>query len=1218
MPHLAQHLLRTVDPLPAPRVDPYVARFARALTERELTGLLDDLDAGSPYERRLGALAALATRRGDRLAGRLADPDAAVRGYAFRAVRQGLVPDAVVEAAYPDGSDAERRQLALAVTAGRRTAAADRMVERVRERWGDHEAARLLTACSPEVVARLLPELAHTGRLAPVGRRHPALLMDYAEAELPLLTQDLRDGWWYRESDSMAAALSADPARVLGLLERHGPRALPSPLIRRLGRLVAVDPERVTRWLLDPARADRPLGHRVPHAPVRRLARAEPPSLTELGRRWYGQPQLFGALLRGLPPGRRGAFFDAATKGLDTSRFHAPDLLPHGHRRDLARAESARREAAGEPWHQVLELRAHLPAAEVAEELLAATRRPDAADRARAWPLLVANAGRDADPAVLTRLLTLLERLRNEQDPVRSAALTALAALHPRHFAPEHAAVLGRLVIDALTARDCSYSTRTALRRLAVGVLGEHATEAGSPLLEWSLTTLQELAGTFGSADLGPLERTLRRGQEHQVFAALRPWLLAEAPGPRHRLLFALAGALGRRAYRVPELQALLADALRRSDDDAFRTAVRYWLADPATRDDRVAQVLRLDPSAAVLPPVLAVLTLRRTDLLDPVLAGTPPYGRFLPRGTRAPLPPLHGARRWAPRQQLAAARLAAAAVADTTQPVHQRAAALGAAQGLPEHGARLALEYLDSAEVVLAEAALGALPWTGDPAAALAPLLARVSGDRARVAMYSASRAARYVRPAELERQLAPLAVEGRVTVRKEAVRLLARHLPPARAAVLLRGVVLTPGQHPDVVAAAIGVATELTERPEVWELFDHAAEGPDQVRRALVRLHPWQLAEPHRARYAAVVGRVCRSSDPEVAAAALDRLPPWARYSPEAADVLPALVTDLDARAVWRPAVQALVALAGGELPHPLGGAAPGSLLHRTVLGLLAADPAGEFEAQRERDRPARQRLGVLVHSLPAPEQGWQRELTTELAGLLGAEQAPTGTDPRAGEAPTEAASAAPRLGSTNPEAAGEADRFSRAHTEVRSATPQFGDADPEAASAATLFDADDPGAASTTFRFDPSRPEVPSAARQFGEAHPRAGGAEPALRAGLLLGLVDPASEPSLLAAQLADVAESCEDRPALALRCADRLARPDGAERLPEDPAPLRRVAEELAGHGGYATGLFAVALAQRFGHRYGWPADWRELLLGLRRHPVPDVRDRASTVFTAEE
>ncbi|MFD0573245.1 hypothetical protein ACFQ0T_33455 [Kitasatospora gansuensis] len=990
MPHTADQLLRSLDPLAHPQVAPTVAAFARSLSDRQLDELLADLDRRGPFERRLAALAAVAGRRTEWLTERLTDPDPVVRGYALRSVRLLPVPDAAIAAAYGGASAVVRRQLAKAVLAGRRTALAERLVVELRSTWGEAEAARLLPACSAGFVARLLPELAHAvSSLGVLTRRHPTVLLDYAEQQLPGRTPELRSHWWQYHADGLAVTVDTHPERVLDLLERYGPAWLPSDLQRQLGALIAVDPGRVLRWLLAPERSAQPLPCGCARSVLRRLAQAqptEPAALAALGRRWFEQrPGEFRLLLRELPPSRRAAFFDAATEGLDTEGFTAPELLPREHRWARARAEAKRLSAAGRDWRTVLPVLAQLPVAEARPELLAATRRPEAGDRAFAWPLLIANAGRSGDPAETARLLALCERLRNEQDPVRAPALTALAELHPRLFGPADVDALDRVLTDALEARDASYRTRQAVTKLAVGVLREHATEAGSPLLAWALAALERITGQLGNVDLGALHRTLRRGQEHQVLAALRPWLDSASAVADHRLLFALTRSLGDRAHGMPELQQLLEQALQHSDDAAFGTAARLWLSDPRSRDARVERILALEPSAVVLPPVEEVLTTRRTDLLDPLLAGQPPHGRFVKPGTRLRLPDLRYAARWLPRQQAAAARLTARAAADTTQAVHARAAAIRAARGIPLLGRQLALEYLDSAEVVLAEAALAALAWADDPARELPVLLARADGDRARVAVYAASRAARYAAPGQLAEQLGGLLTGGKVTTRKEAVRLAAGYLPPERAVELLRLAYLAPGQHPDVQAAVIAAGAGLLEREEIWALFGAAATDSPQTGTALLRTRPWQLAEAHRARFARLVGEVCRTDQPDAAVPALGQLATWARFAPEAADVLPALVTDLTNRQTWQAAVRTLTALAGNDLPHPLGGAAPGSVLHRTVTGLLASLRAGEFEALADRDLPARQRLTALVDGLPRPDQPWIRTNLAALAGLL-----------------------------------------------------------------------------------------------------------------------------------------------------------------------------------------------------------------------------------------
>ncbi|MFD7446446.1 hypothetical protein [Streptomyces sp. NPDC059909] len=987
MSRTVERLLAALEPLPHARRLEHLARSAQALAlSGELPSVLVELDGLGAYERRLAALAALVGRQTDFLAGRLGDRDHVVSGYALRATRTLPIPDAAIEAAYTDASSVTRCRLARAVTAGRRTALAERLVVRLREEWGDAEAARLLTACSAEFVARLLPELAHAveswTRLA---RLHPDPVLDHAERDLAGQPRHLREAWWQQHAQAVAAVTPVRPERVLTLLERHGPGTLPWPLRDRLGALVAADAERTVRWLMSPDREEQ--RHEPVPSPsvLRRLVRADPPSLPVLGRHWFRRTGHFAALLKAMPPSRRNAFFDAATAGIELET-HLPDLdlLPRERRWAEVRRWVSRSRTEEWFWGDVLDVLAHGPVAEARPELLAALRRPDAGDRALVWPLLVANAGRSGGRAAVQELLVLMQRLRNEQDPVRAGALEALADVRPDLFTAESAGLLDRIVVDALEARDSSYRTRDAVRRLAVALLREHAVEGEPALLEWALRALERIVVHTGVADLGPLHRTLRRGQEHQVFEALRPWLEAAGHKADHRLLFALTAALGTRAHRMPALQEMLEEALVSGDDAAFATAARLWLDAPSTRGERVARILALEPSAAVLPPVQHVLTAGRTDLLDILLGETPPYGRFLKRGTRRPLPAFTNADRWLPRQQAAAGGLAAAAAADESRPFYDRAAAIRSAAPLPVHGRALALRYADSPDVVLAEAALAALAWTERPEDALPTLLAHAGGDRARVAVYAATRAARFATPTELVGQLGELLITTRgvkVTSRKEAVRLAARHLPPRRAAALLAAAYRAPGGHPDVQAAVVAFSTELLSEEEVWAVLTEAPHGDPQVLQALVRAEPWALPAAHRPRYARLVGEVCRATDTEVAEAGLRALPRWAGYAPESAGALPRIVTDLGRRAGWRAAAQAVGELAASGLPHPLGGAAPGSLFHETLAGLLAAVGAGEYEALADRDLPARQRVAALLGALP-PRPGDESRPVLEAA--------------------------------------------------------------------------------------------------------------------------------------------------------------------------------------------------------------------------------------------
>ncbi|HTI22890.1 MAG TPA: hypothetical protein VL652_17985 [Kutzneria sp.] len=88
----------------------------------------------------------------------------------------------------------------------------------------------------------------------------------------------------------------------------------------------------------------------------------------------------------------------------------------------------------------------------------------------------------------------------------------------------------------------------------------------------------------------------------------------------------------------------------------------------------------------------------------------------------------------------------------------------------------------------------------------------------------------------------------------------------------------------------------------------------------------------------------------------------------------------------------------------------------------------------------------------------------------------------------------------------------------------------------------------------------------------------------------------------------------DRPVLAWRVADQVE----AWLAAHDPgrASLLSTARDLSTTAPSA--LLAVGIASQAGPYAGWPAPWRELVLALREHADPDVRERALRTITARE
>ncbi|MEU6239484.1 hypothetical protein ABZ885_41820, partial [Kitasatospora sp. NPDC047058] len=131
-----------------------------------------------------------------------------------------------------------------------------------------------------------------------------------------------------------------------------------------------------------------------------------------------------------------------------------------------------------------------------------------------------------------------------------------------------------------------------------------------------------------------------------------------------------------------------------------------------------------------------------------------------------------------------------------------------------------------------------------------------------------------------------------------------------------------------------------------------------------ALLAARPLDLPEGQRPRYARLLTGLAGGLDEDTADSVLSALQAWAAYAPEGSEYVRRAATDLSrGRGVWHRAIGVVGALADSGLPHPVGGAAPGSLLHGTVTDLLAAVRAGEPDAEADHDLPAFQCLRRLV---------------------------------------------------------------------------------------------------------------------------------------------------------------------------------------------------------------------------------------------------------------
>jgi hypothetical protein len=828
----------------------------------------------------------------------------------------------------------------------------------------------------------------------------------------------------------------------------------------------------------------------LPAALLNRLGRLEPQVLADLARGLRDHEMALVALLDAVAPSRRGELYDAAFAGAARDQAELSgallDVLPRERRWALARRMLALG-AVRDTEARTLEVTAFLPWTEAEPVLTAATGRSEPEERARAWELLVDAAGRSGSPGAVSAVIERMRGLRNEQDPVRSRALAALARLRPWLIVADTAEALIQIATDAMQSRDSSSVTSRAISDLAVAVLRQHF--GSPPLLAFAQQALHLVYGSDRMPWIPPLDSRLRDGQEVDFFSAVRAWLQAGVERGEYQPLLGITRALGRRARRLPDLQNLLERAMRQANvSPVVRDAIVAWLDDPRQRSTRVEQVLRFDSSAITLAPVWSVVSRRRTDLLDLVLPDPGPRGRFLWLGMRW-VPPHGDTRRWLPRQERSYVDLLARVAGDAGAKIYERTAAIHAAARAGEPGRALVERYVGSRNVSLAEAALGALVWTDRPDESLPLLLSYVDTDRARVATYAAGRAAAFVAPSRLGDLLTPIALgAGKITSRKEALRLLARFSAPAFGETLLR-VWRSPDQHHDVRAAVVSAARQRLDNPTSWGILAEAAAGERSDVRALVLAKPFNVSAPDRSRYGALIALACAHPDRETARSAWEVLHGWTQWTPDLADLLVARLSDLTDRSLWRGAVRALVRL----VEHG-GGHAELIAVVDSLVRLDSADPTAD---NAELDRPAYRRLTSLVDSL-----------------IVSAAWTDPAVDRRA------LVEAGVRLGRVE-------DRVHLGARLLVCALPL----------------------------------------ERFGE-------------------ICD------LLAGQ------------AGAARVAGDVAKRVRGER--PDPDLAAATAENLAARGDLAGGLLATGIAG-YGASLGWPTRWRDLVQGLRRHPIGEVR-----------
>ncbi len=964
-----------------------VAKLARSLQAQaggptQLAGLIDGLWVyDEVYPRMLATVMADAAGDVVRLRRARSDGSQFVRRSAVAAL---IRHDADAEdlAAWYLATDAATRRVARSqLRRRRRRDVASRLITPLLARGDVGDATILVALCEPATMAQVVRQLelqqVHWGHISAVDRELAHQLLAQALAQA---TSDSARGWIWRAHAATAETLAKTaPAELLALLTRASPLQPVSELQGALASLVRRDPQGFAAWLLDESRRGW-LTMTLAKLPRRALTALPRAAMVELTRRQLAQPQQLARLLRVLPPAERGQVFTAATASEDTRDSVWPDdlleILPWPVRHREARRMLQVRAVRDAPL-QVAHVVAFLPVAEATPVLQKLARGSTADDRAAGTAWLVHNARRSRQG--VTEVLAHLARyLKNDQDPVRQAALTAVAACPGWALHDSDAPHLLAVVQAVVEARDTSGLTRNACARVAHNILKSHADAPKSEIFAAGLTILRLLAGQGGVLDFPrKMVEGTRRGSEHALVAAVLPWLKAGSARNYFHDAIRVTMALERRAWAIAPLQQILEEAIWAKPSHAS-TALPLWLADPKTRDERVTRVLKRDKSIVTFMPVWQHLHNSRQDLLDPFIHGLPLGGQFSTGKIGWVFPAVDGFARWLPRQQQVFTEVLRRVIADKGHQQWTRIAAVRPVAAMPIHRPAALADLVRSPEVTICEAALGALVWTDRPHEALPWLLDNLDGDRARVAMYAVPRLARFISNDLLFHELEQLLTRDtlKVTVLKETLRLLGG-IGDARAAEVIAKVWDRPKLHRDARIAALHAARGLLDHPSAWTMLAAATRDPElYVALALLEVSPLTMAAKHRPRYAQVLLRLATHPEPRAQAAffaAMHRpaygVGDWLEVGrSEIAPVAAAAVLGLGETATWRAAQACLVELLLRQPQQP-------EILRDVVIRLLASANAERKDPapKTDRDLPATQRLHAIVESVTV--QPWLR---------------------------------------------------------------------------------------------------------------------------------------------------------------------------------------------------------------------------------------------------
>ena len=901
------------------------------------------------YERMLALMAASGSRDARIVATFLGDPSQYI---ALRAARLAarIVPDDVLLERMPDLAPRCRQTLAWRLWKQGRAHVNDAVQSRLSHADGLHllpwtSDAFITARLGTEELASLAPS-----RWATLAQRLPgvvreALIREFKDADP--VSYVLR----MKVVAALHGLLRRDRDAGLTLLQTAAER-MPIAMLP-MGRYAAHFPQAVAGILLDHAGTAR-VG-----LAVNVLKRLDPTTVCAL-QVADALPNLQAAFPR-LTPEQRGALYAHAGEGWRAPSGAVPiplvRALPQETRQAEARRAFSARLLETEPMTRVAYLGC-LPFAEASQLARPYLSQPDGELRAQAVAAVVHAARYEF--ASLDAVLDFCTARDNEQDPVRLAMFTALAALPVSRWLDRHLPHFTALIDAALRARDCSSMTMSAAVQWLMGVIISHP-----DFVAKTLPRLVERLGGIGRIGVAHWESRMSDREMQRVAPPLRPMLETWVQRNQGSVAVRLILAFGRRARAVEYFTDLLFALARDGRATEARSGLEALVhIGPAKRvSECIPPLLEREPGWITVYAVAQHLHRHRHDLLTQFLTARHFSGRF--SSAQAAFLPIFdsGFERWTAAQQqrygdsLLAILNSSKRNAWELYGVVQRYAAMPSVPLDPV----IRLARLDAPDAALRDKALEALGRT-DGGRGVPTLVSALDDARARVAIY-ALRQSVVAMPAAAALRLIGQIPRNKVTVAKEIVRLVG-DLRSEAAYNFLALFNEDESLHPDVRIALLRAYWNFLDRPKTWlRLRTAALDGPQALARATIRIPQVGLTSEGQHAWGQHMALLLQHADALIRKETLERLVqmPPARGETSLRDALVGLLDDVDP-ALVQLAAQVLLATYGRTAGQAL--AADFAAVKRPHS--LAAIVSAYHDLRREGSAELTTSAGPLVDTL------------------------------------------------------------------------------------------------------------------------------------------------------------------------------------------------------------------------------------------------------------